>query len=62
MSLTTDKTHIQASMQDTFMDRCTDFLYTLSRNFFVRCWKGSLGRWKWNISWHKWTRRMSLVL
>ena len=31
-------------------------------NFFDRCCKSSLGRWKRNRSWHKWTGRMSLVL
>jgi len=31
-------------------------------NFFDRCCKSLLGRWKRNRSWHKWTSRVSLVL
>ena len=46
-------------MHDTFID--VQIYFILSMNFFDRC-KSSLGRWKWNRPWHKWTRRMSLVL
>jgi len=61
MNLTNDKKtqirehtwHVHLSMY-----KFTFFIH----EFFDRCCKSSLGRWKWNRSWHKWTRRMSLVL
>ena len=52
----TEKTQIH----DTFID--VQIYFNLSMNFFDRCCKSLLGRWKRNRSWHKWTSRMSLVL
>jgi len=47
-------------MTHSFID--VQIYFILSIIFFDRCCKSSLGRWKWSRSWHKWTRRMSLVL